>query len=106
MSASSEAPAGCTAWFDRGEGGGTPLSSFSKILATSDRQDVFNGYCGAESGYVPVSAVSPALLISEIEIQKTNAGQDLLPLRAIARPRNQDRRQNRHWRQKRLRGVL
>jgi len=59
---------------------GTPLASFAKILATSDKPDVFNGYCGAESGYVPVSAVSPALLISEIEIQKTNAGQDLLPL--------------------------
>jgi TldD protein len=59
---------------------GTPLASFAKILATSDTPEVFNGYCGAESGFVPVSAVSPALLISEIEIQKTNAGQDLLPL--------------------------
>ena len=37
---------------------GTPLSSFSKILATSDKQEVFNGYCGAESGSVPVSAVA------------------------------------------------
>src|SRR5262249_49191668 len=41
---------------------GTPLASFAKILATSDRVDVFNGYCGAESGSVPVSAVSPAIL--------------------------------------------
>ena len=39
---------------------GTPLESFSKILATSDRPEVFNGYCGAESGSVPVSAISPA----------------------------------------------
>jgi predicted Zn-dependent protease len=59
---------------------GTPLASFAKILATSDKTDVFNGYCGAESGSVPVSAVSPALLISEIEIEKTSSGQDLLPL--------------------------
>jgi predicted Zn-dependent protease len=59
---------------------GTPLSSFSKILATSDRQDVFNGYCGAESGSVPVSAVSPALLISEIEIEKKQKSQDRPPL--------------------------
>jgi hypothetical protein len=29
---------------------GTPLASFAKILATSDRPQVFNGYCGAESG--------------------------------------------------------
>ena len=59
---------------------GTPLASFAKILATSNRQEVFNGYCGAESGSVPVSAVSPAILISEIEIEKKDASQDLLPL--------------------------
>jgi TldD protein len=59
---------------------GTPLASFSRILATSDKQEVFNGYCGAESGSVPVSAVSPAILISEIEIEKKDASQDLLPL--------------------------
>ena len=28
---------------------GTPLASFAKILATSDKPEVFNGYCGAES---------------------------------------------------------
>ncbi len=50
---------------------GTPLASFAKILATSDHTEVFNGYCGAESGNVPVSAVSPALLLGEIEVQKT-----------------------------------
>jgi len=59
---------------------GTPLASFARIIATSDKQDVFNGYCGAESGSVPVSAVSPAILISEIEIEKKDASQDLLPL--------------------------
>jgi TldD protein len=59
---------------------GTPLASFAKILATGDKQEVFNGYCGAESGSVPVSAVSPAILISEMEIEKKDSGQDLLPL--------------------------
>lgn len=59
---------------------GTPLASFAKILATSDKPEVFNGYCGAESGSVPVSAVSPAILISEIEIEKKDQAQDLLPL--------------------------
>jgi TldD protein len=59
---------------------GTPLASFSRILATSDTPEVFNGYCGAESGNVPVSAVSPAILISEIEIEKKSQGQDLPPL--------------------------
>jgi len=59
---------------------GTPLASFAKILATSDRPEIFNGYCGAESGTVPVSAVSPAILVSEIEIEKKEKSQDKPPL--------------------------
>ena len=58
---------------------GTPLASFAKILATGDRPQVFNGYCGAESGSVPVAAVSPAILISEIEIQKKAKSEDRPP---------------------------
>jgi len=58
---------------------GTPLASFAKILATSNTVEVFNGYCGAESGSVPVSAVSPALLVSEIEVQKKSHSQDRPP---------------------------
>ena len=59
---------------------GTPLASFAKILATSDKTEVFNGYCGAESGSVPVSAVSPAILVSEIEIEKKAKSNDRPPL--------------------------
>jgi predicted Zn-dependent protease len=59
---------------------GTPLASFAKILATSDRTEVFNGYCGAESGYVPVAVVSPAILVSEIEIEKMEKSQDRPPI--------------------------
>ena len=59
---------------------GTPLASFAKIVATSDKPEVFNGMCGAESGSVPVSASSPALLISEIEIQRKDRSQDRPPL--------------------------
>jgi predicted Zn-dependent protease len=59
---------------------GTPLASFSRILATGDRQAVFNGYCGAESGSVPVSAISPAILVSEIEIEKKQSGKDNPPV--------------------------
>ncbi len=63
---------------------GTPLASFSKIVATSDQPEIFNGACGAESGSVPVSAVSPALLVSEIEVQKKDKSQERPPL--IAAP--------------------
>jgi hypothetical protein len=59
---------------------GTPLASFGKILATGDRAEAFNGYCGAESGSVPVSAVSPPILVSEIEIEKKAKSNDRPPL--------------------------
>ena len=65
---------------------GTPLASFAKILATSDRTEVFNGYCGAESGNVPVSAASPAILVSEIEIEKKAKSQDRPPLLPVPFP--------------------
>src|SRR5579884_2783141 len=58
---------------------GTPLASFAKIMATSDKMEVFNGYCGAESGYVPVAAIAPALLVREIEIQRKERSQDRPP---------------------------
>ena len=59
---------------------GTPLSSFARITAVSDKPEVFNGYCGAESGQVPVSAISPALLVTEIEIQRKRNTGDRPPL--------------------------
>jgi predicted Zn-dependent protease len=58
---------------------GTPLASFAKITATSDKSEVFNGICGAESGNVPVSAISPALLVSEIEVQRKERSTDRPP---------------------------
>jgi TldD protein len=59
---------------------GTPLVSLSKIVATSDKQEIFNGYCGAESGSVPVAAASPAILISEMEFAKKETSTDKPPI--------------------------
>jgi predicted Zn-dependent protease len=59
---------------------GTPLVSLTKIVATGDTPDIFNGYCGAESGSVPVSAVAPAILISEMEVQKKETSTDRPPI--------------------------
>jgi predicted Zn-dependent protease len=59
---------------------GTPLASFEKIIATGDDAAVFNGFCGAESGWVPVSAVSPSLLVGDIEIEKKGKRHDRGPL--------------------------
>jgi predicted Zn-dependent protease len=49
---------------------GTPLAIFSQIAACGTDYDVFNGYCGAESGSVPASCVSPTLYVKMIETQK------------------------------------
>jgi TldD protein len=59
---------------------GTPLTVFSKILAADDDVKVFNGVCGAESGWVPVSASSPDILISQIETQKKEKAQERAPI--------------------------
>lgn len=59
---------------------GTPLVSLQKIMATGDTTEVFNGYCGAESGSVPVAAAAPALLISEMEVQKKETSTDRPPI--------------------------
>ncbi|HEY4379611.1 MAG TPA: metallopeptidase TldD-related protein [Acidobacteriaceae bacterium] len=53
---------------------GTPQAALNSILATGDKQDVFNGICGAESGSIPVSAVAPAMLVSQIETQRQAQG--------------------------------
>jgi predicted Zn-dependent protease len=49
---------------------GTPLAALTRIQLTGDTERVFNGICGAESGSVPVSASAPAMLFSEMEVQK------------------------------------
>lgn len=49
---------------------GTPMAALNRILLTGDKPEVFNGICGADSGNVPVSASAPAMLFSEIEVQK------------------------------------
>jgi TldD protein len=59
---------------------GTPLAALTKIVATGDTPEVFNGYCGAESGSVPVSAASPAILTSELEVQKKQSSTDRPPI--------------------------
>ena len=53
---------------------GTPQAALNRIVATNDKQDIFNGICGAESGSIPVSAVAPAMLVSEIETQRQSQG--------------------------------
>ena len=72
---------------------GTPLAALTKIVATGDTPEVFNGYCGAESGSVPVSAASPAILTSELEVQKKKSRRTGRP---FCRPRRKIRSREVH----------
>ncbi len=59
---------------------GTPLAALTRIITTGDTQHVFNGVCGAESGSVPVAAVAPAMLFSEMEVQKRQHAHERQPI--------------------------
>jgi len=59
---------------------GTPLVMFSMITDTGGKSEVFNGICGAESGNVPVSAVSPSILVTQVEVQKKSKSQERPPI--------------------------
>jgi TldD protein len=59
---------------------GTPLAMLMRIQAAGDDHDIFNGVCGAESGWVPVSATSPSLLVGQIETALKDKGNDKPPV--------------------------
>lgn len=59
---------------------GTPLTVFNNIVAGANDPAVFNGYCGAESGNVLVSAISPSILVSQVEVQRKAQSQSILPI--------------------------
>lgn len=49
---------------------GTPLLMLSQIRISGDTPEIFSGFCGAESGTIPVTTISPSLLFENIEIQR------------------------------------
>ena len=59
---------------------GTPLVIFSMISDAGETYDIFNGICGAESGSIPVSTISPKLLVSQVEVQKKSKSQERSPI--------------------------
>ena len=48
---------------------GTPLNALRHIIAVGRRRVLDNSFCGAESGWLPVSTISPAILIAHLELQ-------------------------------------
>jgi predicted Zn-dependent protease len=59
---------------------GTPLNALNRIVVTGQKMAVFNGECGAESGSIPVAAAAPAMVFSEIEVQKMAQGHERPPV--------------------------
>lgn len=50
---------------------GTPLQALHNIMAVGDSPDIDNSFCGAESGFIPVTTISPAILLENLELQST-----------------------------------
>jgi TldD protein len=59
---------------------GTPLASLETIMAAANDTDTFNGVCGAESGWVPVSASAPSLLVRTLETAREYKEQSKPPI--------------------------
>jgi len=58
---------------------GTPLTTINRIVAMGDDYHIFNGFCGAESGYIPQSEIAPSCVVSEIEVQRSSANENKRP---------------------------
>ncbi len=59
---------------------GTPLLTLSHIQAGANDPQVFHGWCGAESGFVPVSLVAPTVLLDRLEVQRKSRSQTRPPI--------------------------
>jgi predicted Zn-dependent protease len=63
---------------------GTPLTLLSQVLAAGDDYAAFNGGCGSGSGMVPLSSISPSLLVRQVELQRVRSARSRPPL--VERP--------------------
>lgn len=59
---------------------GTPMAALERIVETSDKIGIFNGSCGAESGWVPQSNCAPSILVDGLETERTHPGKNVKPV--------------------------
>ncbi|HEU5056692.1 MAG TPA: metallopeptidase TldD-related protein [Kofleriaceae bacterium] len=59
---------------------GSPLTALASIVSTARPVETFNGICGAESGWVPVSASAPSLLLRSLEVERSFSPNDSGPV--------------------------
>jgi predicted Zn-dependent protease len=69
---------------------GTPLQSLSNIVAIGDSPELDNGFCGAESGLIPISTIAPAVLVRNLELQGKD--EELVTPSILKRPQSLKRR--------------
>lgn len=80
---------------------GTPLQSLSNIVAIGDTPEVDNGFCGAESGLLPITTISPAVVVSNLELQGKD--EELVTPSILKRPLSLKRRKKAKHQRKRRR---
>ncbi len=80
---------------------GTPMQSLSNIVAVGDQPIVDNGFCGAESGLLPITTISPAVLVSNLELQGKD--EELVTPNILKRPQSLHRRRKSKQQRKRRR---
>jgi hypothetical protein len=80
---------------------GTPLQSLSNIVAVGDSSEVDNGFCGAESGLIPITTIAPAVVVSNLELQSKD--EELVTPNILKRPQSLKRRKKQRQQRKRRR---
>jgi TldD protein len=84
---------------------GTPLQSLSNIVAIGDSPQLDNGFCGAESGLLPISTIAPAVLVKNLELQGKD--EELVTPTILKRPQSlKRRRKNKQMRRRKRRGEM
>ncbi len=68
---------------------GTPLAAIQRIKAFGGEHEVDNSYCFAESGSVPVATIAPAMLVEELELQRSTTRYYRPPVLSAPLPRRQ-----------------
>jgi len=80
---------------------GTPLQSLSNIIAIGDTPEIDNGFCGAESGLLPITTISPAVVVSNLELQGKD--EELVTPSILKRPQSLKRRRKSKQQRRRCR---
>lgn len=69
---------------------GTPLQALNNIIAVGRELEIENHFCGAESGFIPVTTISPGILLKSLELQAKD--EELVTQHILPKPKRSDRK--------------